>query len=340
MKAIHFRKPTKRELVRLILNSLIIVFGNAMAAFASAIFVIPNGFVMGGTTGVGILVRNLIPETVAWREWAVSITVYAVNIGLFILGAVLLGKKFAVATFAGTVLYPSFLSLFTLVNDAYVAANGAPVGASEPVLAALIGGLLFGFGVGIVVRVGASTGGTDIPPLILHKFFEIPVSVTLWALDFSIVLLQFFGASVDAVLFGVLITLLSSYIVDKVALIGMRRTQVKIVSEHYEEIREMILTKISRGVTVLYGQTGYLKKDCHMILTIISHRQLVPLKAAVQSIDPHAFMTISVVSEVRGEGFHSDGVDFLIPEKKGKSSLFDDETAPREENGDKNAPKE
>ena len=186
----------------------------------------------------------------------------------------------------------------------------------------MIGGLLFGFGIAIVVRVGASTGGTDIPPLIFQKYFGTPVSMSLWLLDGAIIALEFtvpnFAESVgiQSVIYGVLITLIAALVIGKVSPIGMRRTQVKIISEHYLEIRDMILNKISRGVTVLYGQTGYLKQDCHMLLTIISHRQLVALKAEVEKIDPRAFMTISVVSEVRGLGFHSDGVDFLMPQEK------------------------
>ena len=311
----YLKKPTKRQIMRFSLNALIIVLGNAIAAGASAFFIIPNNFVM---TGLGILVRNLLPAGFEWREWAVSLTVYVANILLFLIGVLMLGKTFAAGTLAGTLLYPTFIGLFTGLNDLYVEAHGAPIGMGEefgsPMLAATIGALLFGLGISIVVRVGASTGGTDIPPLIFQRYFGWPVSVSLWIIDGFIILLQFIAPiDIDAVLYGVIITLIASIVIDKVSPIGMRRTQVKIVSEKYREIRDMILSKISRGVTVLYGQTGYLKRDCHMVLTIISHRQLVLLKAEVQKIDPHAFMTISVVSEVRGKGFASDGVDFLMP---------------------------
>ncbi len=327
-----FKKPTKRQVEKFILNSLIIVFGNFIAAFAAEIFIVPLGFTMGGTTGIGILVRNLIPEDAVWREWAVNITVYAMNFILFVIGVIFLGKKFAAGTLAGTVLYPAFMTVMVLVNNAYAASNpeGLTIGESlgNPLLSAIMGGLLFGLGIGIVVRVGASTGGTDIPPLIFQKYFNTPVSVSLWLIDGFIILLQFvacatipIGTLLPNIFYGILITLLTSVSIDKVSPIGMRRTQVKIISNHYLEIRDMILTKIDRGVTVLYGQTGYLKEDCHMLLTVISHRQLVRLKAEVEKIDPEAFMTVSVVSEVRGRGFHSDGVDFLIPEEEGKKTV-------------------
>ncbi len=324
------KKPTKRQVERFLLNSVIIVVGNAITALGSALFIIPNGFVMGGTTGLGIFVRNMLKAyasvSAGVENWIVTITVYAANILLFVVGTILLGKKFAVTTLAGTLLYPTFMSLFGLVSDAYVASHGAPVGmageGANLLLCALFGALLFGFGIGIVVRVGASTGGTDIPPLILNKYFGTPVSATLRVIDMAIIALQFIAkVPITYILYGVLITLLSSLFVGIVAPIGMKRTQVKIVSRKYEEIRDMILTKISRGVTVLYGQTGYLRQDCHVVLTVISHRQLVTLKSEVQRIDPEAFMTISVVSEVRGRGFHSDGVDFLMPQDKENKAL-------------------
>ncbi len=336
-KRIAWKKPTKRQMEKFILNFLFIVIGNAITAAASAFFIVPNHFVMGGTTGLGIFVENMLTKNNVsgeWTYWAVEITVYVANIFLFVLGAVLLGKKFALATGAGTFLYPTFMSLFKFANDAYVEAYGHPVGMppeaigqpatvalGSPFFAMLCGGMLFGLGIGLVLRVGASTGGTDIPPLIFKKFFNAPVSVTMWIVDFSIVALNLIAAPLDSVLYGVFITLISAIVVDKVTPIGMKRMQVKIISMHYKEIRDMIITKVSRGVTVLYGQTGYLKQPCHMLLTVVSSRQLVTLKSEVQKIDPNAFMTISVVSEVKGRGFQLEGVDFLMKQERDDASV-------------------
>lgn len=327
------KKPTKRQVEKFALNSIIIVFGNALAAMGAAFFIVPEGlgFVMGGTTGIGILVRNLLGlysgVSATVTEWIVQIVVWVGNIALFVIGIIFLGKKFAMGTLAGTLLYPGFLSLFNLCNKLYANSGlGESIGESlgDPLLSAIFGGLLFGLGIAIVVRVGASTGGTDIPPLIFQKYFNVPISMSLWAIDGAIILLQFTAwpaVTLSQIGYGIVITLLTSITVAKVSPIGMRRTQVKIISNHYLEIRDMILTKISRGVTVLYGQTGYLKEDCHMLLTVISRRQLVQLKSEVHRIDPEAFMTISEVSEVRGRGFHSDGVDFLMKEDREEEEI-------------------
>ncbi len=322
---LHINKPTKRQTYRFLLNVLFIVVGNAVTAAGAAFFIVPNGFAMGGTTGLGIFVRNMLTKYSSvgeeWTDWAVQITVYSANIILFLVGAILLGKKFALSTGAGTFLYPTFLSIYTPLQEAYYEKYGYHMGAGgalgSPLLAMLFGALLFGLGVGLVLRVGASTGGTDIPPLILKKYFNVPVSVSMWCIDFSVVAINLIAAPYfESVLYGIFIVLISSLVVDKVTPIGMKRIQVKIVSMHYKEIRDMIILKVSRGVTVLYGQTGYLKQPCHMLLTVISSRQLVTLKSEVQKIDPAAFMTISTVSEVRGKGFNTEGVDFLMPQEK------------------------
>lgn len=315
MKLPKLQKPTPRQILKFLKYSLIVICGNALAAASSAFIIIPNDFTMGGTTGVGIFVRNLLNGN-PFADWAVNITVYAANIALFILGAFLLGKKFAAATLAGTLLYPSFLALWQLVNEKL---NSPVLKATlnQPLLGVIFGALFFGLGIGIVVRVGASTGGTDIPPLILHKFFNFPVSAGMWILDISIVLLQFAArVSLENIMYGILITLASAFIVDKVSMIGAKRAQVKILSKKYEEIRKLILNKLNRGVTLLSGKTGFLKEDCFMLMTIVSFRDVVKLRNAVQKVDPEALFMVSTISEVRGRGFSSARVALPKTEEK------------------------
>ncbi len=319
-----FKKPTKRQWIALIRYMLIVMLGNAIAAAASVFFIVPNNLVMGGTTGLGIFVRNLLGGN---KEWVVTLTVWIANVALFLLGSFLLGKKFAAGTLAGTLLYPAFMSIFTLMNDAWLGGRGLcpTLGVEEEcntMLAVLMGGLLFGGGVGIVVRIGASTGGTDIPPLIFQKYFNLPLGVGASVCDMSIVILQFAAKmSIINVLYGIVITLVSSIVVDKVSVTGARRTQVKIISRKYKEIRAMILNELNRGVTMLYGKTGFLQDDCYVLLTIVSNRDVVRLKNKIQAIDPEAFLTISEVAEVHGRGFSSDRV--VLPKEHLKEDLVE-----------------
>ena len=301
------KKPTKKQVAHFLFYWLIVVMGNCVASGASAYFIIPHGFVMGGTTGLGIFVRNLMGVGNPGTEWAVTATVYVANIILFVIGVCFLGKRFAAATLAGTLLYPSFMALHTRLNEMYVEKTGHIIAPNDPLLAALFGALLFGLGIGVVMRVGASTGGTDIPPLVFNKLFGVPIAVTMWVVDLSIVMIQLFAhVTLETVLYGMLITILSTIIVDIVSPIGLKRTQVKIISRKYREIRSMILNDLNCGVTMLYGKTGFLREDCFVLLTVVGSRDVVRLKNAIQKIDPEAFLMFSVVSEVRGRGFTSE----------------------------------
>lgn len=318
-KLIQLKKPTARQVKVFLLHSLVIVLGNAIAAMAPAFFIIPSNLTIGGTTGLGVLMGHF------WKnEFAVSLTVYVVNAALFILGAALLGKRFALATLAGTLLYPSFLSLWTAVENVYEEQVGAPIAADSPILAAICGAMAFGFGIGIVVRVGASTGGTDIPALIFHKFFNIPVSIGLWTTDLLIIFVQFFVTSVEAVLYGIIVSILSSVIVDQVSIVGTKRAQVQIVSKKYREIREMILNKLNRGVTMLYAKTGFLQERCFVLMTVVSNRDMVRLRNEVQAIDPEAFLMVNMIGEVRGRGFSSEKI--ALP--KSEESTDEEDTPP------------
>ena len=325
---VHLTKPTAKQVRHFLIYCLIVVAGNFIASAASAYFIVPHEFVMGGTTGVGIFVRNLLPEGES-TEWAVTVTVYIANIALFLVGAVFLGKRFAAATLAGTLLYPTFMALHTKLNEQYVAREGHIIAGGDPLLAVLFGALLFGFGIGMVVRVGASTGGTDIPPLILNKLFGIPIVVTMWTLDITIVLIQLFaGVTLETVLYGILITLIAALIVDVVSPIGLKRTQVKIISKKYREIRTMILNDLNCGVTMLYGRTGFLRENCYVLMTIVGNRDVVRLKNAIYKIDPDAFLMFSVVSEVRGRGFTSERMQ--LPREQEAEDLTEVQELPEE----------
>ena len=166
---------------------------------------------------------------------------------------------------------------------------------------------LFGIGIGvalgIVIRSGASTGGMDIPPLVLNKLFKIPVSVGMYAFDFAILLAQLFFRPAETVLYGIVMTLIYTVVIDKMLLLGQSRTELKIVSAKSRQISDAILTQVDRGVTLLNGQGGYLGNETQLVLTVISNRELIKVEQLVHQIDPECFMVVSRVSEVRGRGF-------------------------------------
>ena len=168
-----------------------VLVGNLVLSFAVAAFTVPNGIIMGGATGIGLTISHYFPVNL-------SLIILAINAVLFVLGAVFLGKKFALTTIISSFIYPIFLSMVQSIPGIdKVTENNA-------MLAALYGGVLLGIGIGLVVRVGASTGGTDILALVLHKWFHVPVAVFLYIVDFSVLGLQMLFSDSEQILYGIL----------------------------------------------------------------------------------------------------------------------------------------
>ena len=271
-----------------------VVGGNALIAFAVAAFIVPQGIIMGGATGIGLLLSRIIPLPL-------SMLVLSVNAALFIWGTIVLGKKFAVTTIASTFLYPVLLQAIQMIP-------GIDVLSENIMLSALYGGVILGAGIGMIVRVGASTGGTDIFALIFNKWFHIPVAVLLYVVDFLVLGSQIFDSTSEQVLYGIITLVLETLFMNKVMLFGKSQIQVFIISDKYEEIRKKVLTEIDAGVTLFYIETGYDAREQKGLMCVLQNRKLYALRELVQAVDAKAFITVSQINEVSGRGFTLDRV--------------------------------
>lgn len=266
-----------------------VIFGNALYAFAIKLFLLPGDLMTGGTTGIGLVIHH-------FTGFSISAFVLAFNIFMLLVGLVLLGKKFALTTVLSSFTYPIALEAANrLFGDFVITEN--------PMLNTIFAGLGIGIGLGIVIRTGASTGGMDIPPLVLNKYCHIPVSISLNGFDMLILVLQVVYNPPERVLYGIILVLIYTTVLDKVLLMGTTRTEVKIISSHVEEIRQAILAQVDRGVTMLYGEGGYRQQKTQIILSIVTNRELPQVEKLIRQIDPEAFMIVSRVTEVRGRGF-------------------------------------
>ena len=266
-----------------------VVFGNLLYALSVTLFILPSNVISCGTTGIGLVLEHL---------WNVPISgfVLVFNVIMLALGWLVLGKGFAMKTELSSLLYPVLLEICQqLLGDGGVTEN--------MLLNTLFGGMGLGASLGIVMRAGASTGGMDIPPLILKKLFSIPVSATLWIFDFLIMLAQMSFHTPEDLLYGIVMILTISIVLNKVTMLGTSRTEIKIVSQKSEEIRQGILSQVDRGVTLLHGEGGYLGKPTEVILSIVSNHELPKITSLAREIDPDCFMIVSRVTEVWGRGF-------------------------------------
>ena len=273
-----------------ILKSLpIVALGNTVMAAAIVLFILPAGLITGGTAGLGIIMQHLT---------GMSLPVFSAifNVTMFLLGLVCLGKTFAATTLVSTVLSPVMLAVMQYIVGDYVICE-------DMLLCVLFGGILVGVAIAMVVRAGSSTGGMDIPPLLLQKFAGIPVSRSLYAFDLVIIAGQTVLVAPDMLLYGVLMVLVYTVVIDKLMAQGDAQIQLQIVSEESDAIRRAILQDVDRGVTLLHGQTGYFQQETDVLFTIISPRERHRTEQLIRRIDPHAFIIISHVTRVSGGGF-------------------------------------
>ena len=277
---------------QLIWNWASIIFGNALYSLAVALFLEPAGLITGGATGIALAIGRL-------TGLPVSGLLFFINLAMLVWGWVVLGRAFALNTLASSVLSPAFLALFEGM------ANGRVL-TEDIFLCTVFAGLGIGVSLGIVIRSGASTGGLDIPPLVLNKRFKLPVSATMQAFDIMVLLMQAVFSPMPQVLYGIVMVLIHTVVMDKMLMMGASRTEVKIISSQSAAICAAILEQLDRGVTILHGEGGYTHESSAVLLSIVSNRELPRLEKLAHSIDPTCFLIVSHVTEVSGRGFSMD----------------------------------
>lgn len=266
-----------------------ILLGNVILAFGIAAFVTPTGLIMGGATGMGLLLSHFIPLEIA-------VLVLILNLAALALGWAVLGKAFVVSTVASSLLYPFFLGIVQRIP-------GVDSITRDPMLAAVFGGALVGIALGLVMRVGSSTGGTDVVNLVLHKWTHIPVSVAVYLTDIVILALQMLYSNPEQILYGIVLLVVETLVLDRMMLMGQSQLQIFVISNAYEEIREKCLVELQAGITMVCVETGLTGQAQKGVLCVIPPRKLYTAQELIQSVDPNAFLTITQIKEVRGQGF-------------------------------------
>ena len=269
-----------------------ILFGNALYSLAVALFLEPAGLITGGATGIALAIGRL-------TGLPISGLLLFINLAMLVWGWAVLGRAFALNTLASSVLSPAFLGLFEGLLAGRVLTE-------DIFLCTVFAGLGIGVSLGLVIRSGASTGGLDIPPLVLNKWFKLPVSATMLTFDIAVLLMQAVFSPVQQVLYGVVMVLIHTIVMDKMLMLGASRTEVKIVSSQSDAICAAILAQLDRGVTILHGEGGYTREPSAVLLSIVSNRELPRLEKLAHSIDPTCFLIVSHVTEVSGRGFSLD----------------------------------
>ena len=274
-----------------------IMLGCAIAAFATDVFMIPNGLAAGGLTGLATIIAEL------GRRAGISLPV---GIQTIVMNALLLlvvvrsgGLKYVVQTVTGFVLFGFFTDLF--------APFVLHLQHEDIMLSALWGGIVSGIGYGLVFRCGANTGGSDTIGQIIARKSSLPVGATVMAIDVAVCAASAPVFSVANALYAALSMVLMGYVVDMVVDGGNTQRAAFIISDHFEDIEHDILHAMDRGCTRLMAQGSWTKKDRPVLFFVLSRREISIIKTIVYEHDADAMFIITDVNEAIGYGFKSVG---------------------------------
>lgn len=281
---------TIRALIR---NYLLIIIGTALMAFAIASVLEPASLVTGGFSGIAIIVKqytgHLIPGGVP-----LSVTNLVLNIPVFLIAIRLKGLRYLIHTLFATVMLSFWLSVLPVV----------PLAGDDLLLASLYGGILMGAGIGLVFVTGATTGGTDlIAALVQHFLRHYSISNILWVIDTAVVLVGVYLYGIQITLYAIIAIYLTSKISDGI-IDGLKFSKAAfIITEKPEALAALVMEELGRGVTGISATGMYSGDSKNMLLCVVSKKEIVRLKELAKSCDPNAFVIVTDVREVLGEGF-------------------------------------
>lgn len=268
-------------------NSFLVLVGAFLVAVSINFFFAPYNIIAGGISGLAILIESVTNGTISK-----ALVLLLADIILLILGYVTLGKSFFLKTALGTIALPVFIALLPTVKLS-----------DDVFLAVIVGSIISGVGLALVYYGHGSTGGTTVPPMIFKKYFKLNVSMGLFICDSAVVLIALSVFGWQSFFYAIIAIAISSLLIDYLETGLFRSKAVYIISDKSDDIKNMIYDVFGRGVTYFYGKKTFSEKETNITLCVVKASELQNLKEKVYEIDSSAFVIITTVSEVRGEGF-------------------------------------
>lgn len=271
---------------------LFIFVGVFLVALSLEYFFIPNNIAAGGLTGLAIVINHYIPAI------STGPLVFIMDLFLFIIGFIFLGKNFGVKTIVSSFSLAGMMTFIETFLEPKALTN-------DLMLASIFGTLITAIGMAIVFNANASTGGTDTIAKILNKFFHIDIGKSLLAVDFIVTLLGAITFGINIGLYGLLSVIINGIAIDKVIEGFHVCKEVTIISKKNDEIGKFIMEELERGCTFLKGVGGFSGKDTFVLYAVLGRNEFIKLKQYISKVDPNAFITVGEVHEVMGEGFRN-----------------------------------
>lgn len=296
------KKITAKSVKNFIIDYAIIILGCIIYAVSVALFSSPNDIAPGGVMGLSILINHLFPML------PIGILSMVLNVPLFIWGGIEIGWKYLSRSLSATIISSLMIDAFELD----FIANLVKPYTGNPLLVCIFGGILCGAGMSLIFYRGGSTGGTDIVSRIMHKK-KPHVSLGKFMLicdAFVVAAAAIVYGNIENALYAIIFIFVGTKVVDTIVY-GFARNNGKllfIVTSHYEEVTELILRDIDRGVTLLDAQGGYNKDEKKVVLCAVRPNQVHQTTVLVHSVDPNAFVIVTTAGTISGEGFENDGL--------------------------------
>lgn len=271
----------------------LMIVGTGLLGLGIQWFYDPSGFVTGGFTGIGIIVKQM-SESVIEGGIPLWLTNLLLNIPVFLIALKIKGKRFITKTAFATFLLSGWLYVIPVINMAQ----------GEPMLASVFGGVLFGVGMGLVLLAKATTGGTDmVAALIQHKLRHYSVVQIMQILDGAVVVIGLYEFGLKVGLYAIISIFITSKVSDAL-MEGMKYSKAAfIITEHQDKVAKAIMEQVDRGVTGLSAKGMYSGEEKGMLYCVVSKKEIVTLKEVVAKTDRNAFVIVSDAREVLGEGF-------------------------------------
>lgn len=267
---------------------LYLILANCFIAIATVYFVIPHKLVSGGVSGLALILAYFIPLKI-------NNLILICQLSLFIIGLICLGRLFALKALGSTLLYPFFVYLLSYFYF--------PLEISD-LLAGIYCGILFGLGIGLAIRANGSTGGMDIPPIIISKYYNIDVAKIIIVTDGSLILFSAFTYGINKALIGLLVVFITSIVIDKTLNIGTYKTKkIEIISDQIDAINNEILNNMERGSSIIELKGGYTKEHRKMLICVVYNSQYQKIIDIINKYDSKAFVIITEAYHIHGSGF-------------------------------------
>mgnify|MGYP004453080059 FL=1 len=325
-------KITKKH----IKDFLTINLGVFLMAMAYGILIDRNKLVIGGVGGIATILSNAITGLKINSSFIILI----INVVLLLIALIFVGKKFFLKTLYTSLIYPVYVFMFEKIilllqdvvpdlsltkeelaiklSDIALGQNAAnAIMAGSYLLVIIFGAVISGFGLGLALKKGASTGGVDIIQQILLDRFKIPFSISLLMIDGTIVTVAaIYFKDFFMILYGFLFIYLSGVVLDAIVFSGFNSRAVYIITSDPEAVKNKIYSVLERGVTEIYSRGGYRQEDKKMLVCVMSNNEFYKMKTLILEIDKRAFIFVARVSEVHGEGFTYDSPEQVEKENE------------------------